>query len=247
MGTWDPHGVKRLKSIREELCGDGLDDLLHQAVVDVWQANRARHEPDELFDDSFTLGVTSTRNLANRLAAGVRNDPRWRTARVSATREYGAAVLHVNGLDFRLVKARSTAGRHPNFLKDFDWQSGEMRQAAAARNRAAYGPAPRNPSMAALFEIEQPDAATAVQACHDVFLVWGADLVTGLTAGWLGLPTTSKDRWLAVIPLWWDESTRYEQAGRDDRPSGDTPGFEDQPAPIPTITLKPRRQEADAP
>ncbi|MBB5791606.1 hypothetical protein [Jiangella mangrovi] len=248
MGTWDPFAAERLASIGDELHRIGLVDLAREAIADVWRANTARHEPEELFDDSFTLGVTSTRNLANRLAAYVRDDPRWRATGAYASREYGATVLHTSGLEVRMVKAPSTAGRHPDFIADFDWQSGEMRHAAAARNRAAYGPPPRDPSMATLFELELPDAATAVQGCRDVFLAWGADLASGLTAGWLGLPTTSAARWLAVTRLWWDEPIGSGRVDSDDRlTTHDAPGFEDKPAPVPTITLKPRVRETTTP
>ncbi|WP_116950414.1 hypothetical protein [Jiangella endophytica] len=248
MRTWDPHGLQHLRSIRRELDRIGLVGLAHEAIVEVWRSNSARYEPEELFDDAFTLGVNSTRNLANRLYAYARGDERWRATGVQASQEFGATVLHTGGLDLRLVKAPSTAGRKPDFVADFDWQSGEMRHAAAARNRAAYGLPARRPSEPALFEVELPDAATAVRACRDLFLVWGADLTTGLTAGWLGLPTTTADRWIALARLWWDEAATSQRTdGASQTPAGDTPGFEDQPAPVPTITLKPRRQEAGAP
>ncbi|WP_053206077.1 hypothetical protein [Jiangella muralis] len=240
MATWDPHAAHRLESIGAELRRSGLVELVHEAIVDVWRANRARYEPDELFDDSFTLGVTSTRNLANRVFAYVRDDTRWRATGARAGREYGTTVLHTSGVELRLVKARSTAGRHPDFVADFDWREGEMRQAAAARNRAAYGPAPRDPFIAPLFDVDQPDAATAVLGCRDVFLAWGADLPSGLTAGWLGLPTTTADRWLAVTELWWDEAAEAEQSGSGDRlTAGDLAAFGDRPTPVPAITLKP--------
>lgn len=240
MATWDPHATHRLESIGAELRRNGLVDLVREAITDVWRANRARYEPDELFDDSFTLGVTSTRNLANRVYAYVRDDARWRATGAHAGREYGTTVLHVGGLELRLVKARSTAGRHPDFVADFDWRDGEMRQAAAARNRAAYGTAARDPFMAPLFEVDQPDAATAVLGCRDVFLAWGADLPSGLTAGWLGLPTTTASRWLAVTPLWWDEAAGSEHTGGGDRlATGDRPAFGDRPAPVPAIALRP--------
>jgi hypothetical protein len=248
MATWDPHGLTHLRSIRRELDRIGLVGLAHEAITDVWRANRARHEPEELFDDQFTLGTTSSRNLANRMWAYSRGDARWRATGVRASQEFGTTVLHTGSLDLRLVKTPSTAGRHPDFFRDFDWRSGEMREAAAARNRAVYGRPARDPSMAPLFELEPRDAAVAVQACRDVFLVWGADLATGLTAGWLGLPTTTAERWIAVTRLWWDEAAGSEQAGRDGRPAaGDTPGFEDKPAPVPAIALKQRVREGTTP
>lgn len=252
MELWDPHAERHLTSIQETLTSVGLVELVHESAAEVWRANRERYEPEELFDDPFILSHQSTRNLANRLWAEVR-EPRWRSAGVGASREYQATVLHVRGLDIRLVKAPHSAGRAPDFVADFDWRASESRLAAAARNHAAYGPPPRIPWMQPLFDVVQPDAAQAVRACRDVFLVWGAELVTGLTAGWLGLPTTSAERWLAVCPLWRDhagsESTSSEPSGiGGDRPaeefSDDAPAFDQRRAPAPVVTLRPRDREA---
>jgi hypothetical protein len=247
MVSWDPHGVERLESIRGSLVKVGLIDFAHEAAVEVWRANRDRHEPEELFDNSLTLGVQSTINLANRVFAHVSGSARWLSAGVRASRKHTATVLHVGGLDVRLVKAPHRAARRPNFVTDFDWHNREARQAAAARNHASYGPPARRPNMETLFEVDHPGARQAAQWCRDVFLVWGAELTSGLTAGWLGLPTTSADRWLAVTPLWWDEPSSAAVITDNNSPlPGDGPAFGDKPAPKPSITLKPRRKEGNA-
>lgn len=163
---------------------------------------------------------------------------------VRASREHTATVLHVSGLDIRFVKASHRAGRRPSFVTDFDWHNREARQAAAARNHATYGLPARRPDMETLFEVDQPGAEQAAQRCRDVFLVWGAELTSGLTAGWLGLPTTSADRWLAVTPLWWDKPSLAALTNDSSGPlPGDGPAFGDKPAPMPAITLKLRREE----
>lgn len=244
MMSWDPHGVQRLATIRDALTEIGMIDFVHEATAEVWRANRERHEPEELFDDALTLGLQSARNLANRLYAHIASSAHWQSTGVRASREHGATVLHAGGLEVRLVKVPHSAGRRPGFFSDFDWNGSEARSAAAARNHAAYGPQARHPEMEPMFEIAHPGADHAVRACRDVFLVWGAELVSGLTAGWLGLPTTGADRWLAVTPLWWDEqSTPHITVNTGEPLPGDGSAFGDRPTPLPTVKLKPYRQE----
>lgn len=244
MTSWDPHGQVHLDSLHTSFAEVGLIDFVQAAAAEVWRINRERHEPVEAHDDAFTLSVLSSRNLANRLLAEVPDSAALRASGVVASKEFGSTVLHTPRADLRLVKAPFGSGRHPSFEADFDWSDSEGRQAAALRNHAAYDPPSRDPQAEPLFELPLPNAADAVTHCRDVFLVWGAELRTGLTAGWLGLPTASAQRWIAVTPLWWDEplaqdsSTSVEGPGSDD---GST--FGDKPAPVPSLTLKPRRQE----
>lgn len=238
--------MARLEAIQEALAKRGLTDFVREVAIDVWRANRARYEPDELFDDSFTLSVLSSRNLANRLSATIRADGAWRAAGVSATRDFTATVLKVDGIDVRLIKTPYSSGRRPNFVADFDWTASESRLAAAARNRERYSPPVRQPEMDPLFEMESPDTPQACVSCRDAFLVWCADLTSGLTAGWLGLPTTSPNRWLAVSPLWWDEPAMTAASIRDDQHRADGASFEARTVPVPSITLKPRQVEGKA-
>ena len=243
--SWDPHGAERLEEMQQTVVAAGLDVLVHEAVKDVWRANRARHEPEELFDDAFTLSLLSTRNLANRLFSTVNRDSALRRAGASATRDFMATVLHVGGVDIRLVKTPHLAARKPNFISSFDWKESESRLAAASRNHEAYAPSVRRPEMSPLFEMEHPNAAEFVRGCKDAFLIWGADFESGLTAGWLGIPTTTQDRWLAVSPLWWDEPRPHASKTRDEDNPTQGIGFEDQPEPTLTISLKPRAAEGN--
>lgn len=201
---WEPTVVGWLESVRDRLADAGVLDLVRTATVITWRANRERHEPEELFDDAFTLSMLSSHNLANRLHAAVTSDPRWASARVRARREHTTTVLQAAGFELRLVKAPHVSGRAPHFTHDFEWNSSDARLAAAARN-AALCPLPvRQPDLSMLFDVPRPDLGPALHQCRDVFLVWGAEIETGLTAGWLGLPTTTADRWLGVVPVWWD-------------------------------------------
>jgi hypothetical protein len=235
--------MKRAEATREALATRGLSLLIHEAVVDVWRANRARYEPDELFDDPFTLSMLSSRNLANRLFSAIATDAGWQEVSVMATRDFAATVIRVGDIEVRLVKAPHTSGRNPNFVGDFDWTDSESRLLAAARNHDAYRPPVRHTEMSPLFELEPSNASSAVLDCHDAFLVWGADLSSGLTAGWLGLPITTPDRWLAVVPMWWDESAPFTAKGSMKEGVDRSTSFENRPAPVPSIKLKPRRAE----
>ena len=203
-------------------------------------------EPEELFDDAFTLSLLSTRNLANRLFATVNGDSALRRAGASATRDFMATVLHVGGVDIRLVKTPHLAARKPNFISSFDWTESESKLAAASRNHEVYAPSVRRPEMSPLFEMEHLDATETVRGCKDAFLVWGAEYESGLTAGWLGVPTTTQDRWLAVAPLWWDEPRIHASNVTDEDSPTQSVGFEDQPEPALSISLKPRAAEGNA-
>jgi hypothetical protein len=111
MESWDPDGVAHLETIRDKLSEVGLIDFLRGQVIAVWTANRDRHEPEELFDDSWTLASQSSRNLANRVHALVQGDDQWQSAGVSASKEHNASVLHVPGVEIRMVKVPTRAGR----------------------------------------------------------------------------------------------------------------------------------------
>lgn len=244
MTSWDPHGQVHLDSLRTSFAEAGLIDFVQAAAAEVWRINRERHEPVEAHDDAFTLSVLSSRNLANRLLAEVPHSAVLRASGVVASKEFGSTVLHTPRADVRLVKAPFGSGRHPSFEADFDWSDSEGRQAAALRNHAAYDPPSRDPQAEPLFELPLPNAAEAVTHCREVFLVWGAELRTGLTAGWLGLPTASAQRWIAVTPVWWDEPLAQDSStSGEGRGSDDGSPFGDKPAPVPSLTLKPRRQE----
>ncbi|MEV7550403.1 hypothetical protein AB0N89_12330 [Amycolatopsis sp. NPDC089917] len=188
----------------------------------------------------WTLASQSSRNLSNQVYAVIGADPRWCSAGVSASKEHNAAVLHAPGAELRMVKVPAKAGRRPGFTSDFEWREG-ARLDAAERNTAVCGAMAPMLGMASLFEVEQPHGEHPVRACRDVFVVWAGDPDSGLTSGWLGLPTTGPDRWLAVVPAWRDE-TQPTPAKRDKTTPqpGEAPSFGNGTAPKPAVTLKPQ-------
>jgi hypothetical protein len=244
MDTWDAYATERVSAIRTCLTDAGIVDLLRGAVTDTWRANRERYEPDELFDDSSTLGYQSSKNLANRVFVYLAHQGRLRAHGVSATRDFNATVIHFGGVDVRLVKIPFASGRHPDLRGDFNWQDSESRHAAAIRNARLYCAPICMADMEPLFNIERVDATKALSLCHDAFVAWGAELTSGMTAAWLGLPTTASDRWLAIVPLWWDDMNSYANTVSDsisDNHNEST--FGSGAAPLPLIRLKPRRDE----
>lgn len=241
MESWDLIAQKHLSTATTGFSDSGCIDLIRAATTETWRANRERFEPDDLYDDASTLGYQTSKNLANRIYDYLGPQRRLQHAGVSVTWEQNVVVVHSNGFDLRIVKAPSSAGRLPNFTHDFSWRERETRFAAAARNARGYRAPKVAPGMDPLFEIHRPGAIDAIQDCRDVFLVWSADITSGLTGGWLGLPTTHPGGWLAVESLWWDEGEPLNQAHSDANP-GPTPEFDfrNKQAPKPVVTLKPR-------
>lgn len=245
MTSWDVHAAARLEELRGQFESAGLSEFVRAAASEVWRINRDRHEPEEAYDDAFTLSLISARNLANRLLAEIPQCRQLRTAGVSAVKEAGSTVLRTAHADVRLVKAPHGSGRHPDFVSGFDWSPSEGRCAAALRNHAAYAPPPSDPGSDPLFELALPGAEAAAARCRDVFLVWGAELSTGLTAGWIGFPTIGAPPWVSVTPLWWDVMpARAVTSHHDADPADRLATFGDKRAPVPAISLKARTQEA---
>jgi len=69
-------------------------------------------------------------------------------------------------------------------------------------------------------------------------VLWAAELETGLTAGWLGLPTVGADSWLAVSPLWWDRPAVDDTVTTAPDVAKHALSGE---LPVPSLKLKPRR------
>lgn len=245
MEHWDPNGVQYLETMRDALEEFGLIKFVRRGVIEGWRANLDRYDPDGLFDDPFTLGVTSSRNLINRLAREIPRDAGLRATGVVARPELNSLVLRTpGGVDLRLAKVPHASGRDPDFVSDFDWDETAGRRAAAERNLAAYPcPSPPDVSTIPLFQSPLPRAAELVKQCRDAFLIWGASSDSSLTAGWLGLPTMSASRFIAVVDLWRDASTA---ATEHDRSTGPAPAvgttFESGEVPVPVIGIKRTRQ-----
>jgi hypothetical protein len=243
MDVWSAQAAARLEAIRRDLDSTGLTNALKTAATEVWHANRDRFEPDELFDDNLTLSFLSSRNLANRVRNEIDKGPEWRTQECSTTRNNGTLVVRLKTVQIQIVKAPHSCGRGPNFLADFTWTKSESRSAAAARNDAAFS-AYTQPT---LWDETSTTSVNGFARCSDVFVIWAADLSSGLTAGWLGLPSVRTDRlpWLGVTPLWWDD---VDPAARREPAISPTDRREETTnlIPVPSLRLKPSREDRQA-
>ena len=241
MTQWTAIVDDRLDVIREQLESSNLTAQIRNASAEVWRANRDRYEPDELYDDPFTISVVSSRNLSNRLLAQLPDGTSSSWTRPWASRVGASVVIHLQGLRIHLVKAPYSCGRAPHLSADFDWAGSELRSAAAKHNDEAVNSFAR-PS---LYDVKSPDLRESVARCRDVFIVWAAELSSGLTAGWVGLPSiqTRGKPWLGITDLWWDAQTALTVSDTVDlvgSPGGEQNGK--NAVPILTMTLKDRRK-----
>ena len=238
MSKPDREAQKRLEHVLGALRNSGLLEVVQVSAGETWRANRERYEPDGLFDDTSTLGYQTSKNLANRLADSLGSHRSLAAEGVSAAMEANSLVIRVEDVEIRLVKAPVAAGRSLNLSGDFDWQGRETRLAAARRNADAY----RIPVVVSghepMFDLPQPGADAAAAACRDFFIVWAGDMNTGLTAGWLGLPTSEPGRWLAIERIWWDDLGDAEPEASSGGIPGDGTPFTERPSAVPAVRLK---------
>ena len=235
----DPEASERLASVHATLRANGLIDVVREAAGETWRANRERYEPEDLFDDTSTLGYQTSKNLANRLANSLGTLRLLAGKGVSAALQANTLVNRVDDAEIRLVKAQVAAGRSLSLESDFDWQSRETRLAAASRNASAYRAPKTVPGHEPMFELPKEDPRLAAANCRDFFVVWAGDMTTGLTAGWLGIPTTDPGTWLAVDQIWWDDlgDSGSKASTRDPVTDSDSP-FTERPSVLPTVRLK---------
>lgn len=180
------------------LARSGFVDLVREEARQLWRANCERHEPEQLFDDSATLGFTASRNVSNAVRERVREE----SVAPSHLDEFGVRVYEVGGYAVRLFKTSGSVGRSPKLRSDFTWKNRESRLAAARRNDRFRRPVEVH-GHEALFELP-PNPESDVTLLNDVFLVWGGDIESRLTAGWAGLPTVRDGSWAAIERIWWD-------------------------------------------
>lgn len=234
---WDAFAARHLQTAVAAIELSGFVDVVREEARQLWRANCERHEPEQLFDDAATLGFASSRNVLN----AVREIARSEQVAATALDEFGVPVFSIGSFDIRLFKTGGAAGRRPRMQRDFDWSRRESRAAAAARNDRYRAPL-LVPGIDPLFEIPRPDAAEQVGLCREIFVFWGGDIESRLTAGWAGLPTAGKGSWLAVQPLWWDETLPESAETPIKTTSEPEIGIGGKPVPVPVVRL--RRQSA---
>lgn len=227
-----PTPEEHLEDVVTVLASSGFLDVVREEARQLWRANCERHEPEQLFDDSATLGFTASRNVNNAVRERVHEDD----VAPSHLDEFGVRVYDVGGYAVRLFKSSGSAGRKPRLQSDFVWKNRESRMAAARRNDRFRRPL-EVPGHEALFDLP-PDPQSDVALLNDVFIVWGGDIESRLTAGWAGLPTARDGSWAAVERIWWDTELLTPN-------SRTLPGYTDaaarfgsQTVPTPLVTLR---------
>lgn len=222
----------------------GLTERLHSLVTGVWQVNLDRYEPEELGDDTQTLGNMCARNIANRAEGLVlgnreREVERWDFEGLSSARPHGALRLDYAGRHFHIMKAPMRDGRRPQWEKFDPWtRSSEVREDAARANTMALSgyrtAAPGQDALpAATLPLDFP--VKEVHLPHFVF-VWAADLNSRGTSGWLGVPSLGELSFAAVSPLWSDPDDYVPGGTRRSVPTG--PNYDERGTDAPTLTLK---------
>jgi hypothetical protein len=236
MRIWDEASARHLEAVVAALDSTGLNALVEQWARFTFRTNLARHEPTELFDDSSTLGFVSSKNLTGRLMSILRRSGTSPLAGVEASMVDNTIEITYGQITLHIIKAPSSPRREPSWTS-FSWPERPTRYAAAQRNALSYNSPHAESSIEPLFSA--PEGTTGLEECTDLFLVWSGDEVTGLTGGWLGLPTAGPDTWLAVERIWWDElEPPMTAATATKEPAAPMDGFLTRQPATPAIGLK---------
>jgi hypothetical protein len=237
MRIWDEAAMKHLTSVIASLDDAGLVELVRDCVRVTFRTNLDRHEPDELFDDSSTLGYLSSKNLMGRLMSILRESGTGPLAGVEAFMVSNTIEIVCGNVTVHIIKAPSSPRREPSW-SSFNWAERPTRHEAARRNSKNYRAPHAESLIEPLFGLPVV-ATTGLEACTDIFLIWSGDEATGLTGGWLGLPTAGAESFLAVDRLWWDE-IEPPRASSDTSidPLAPSDGFLSRQPTMPVIGLK---------
>lgn len=241
MRDWDPAALIALHECKQALEERDVVRWLREVTRAMWRPNAERYEPLHLFDTPRGVAGLAAENLRERMLAQYRavSSP-WRSRGIRLTVPHGSLLIEVGGLAVHVVKAPGLQLREPDWAS-FVWDSSVTRAAAAARNGGTYTlpPPPIEGQLAFDFEVV-PAGGNPVY--RELFFVWAGDVI-GLTAGWLGLPRSGRQRWLAVTPLWRDDAATLEPAAGDLPRPPTGAAFSEREAPRPALSLKRREAE----
>lgn len=206
--SWDDDALVRVQDVAAALSECGVADLTRSLVQKVWRANLERWEPKELGDTRRILGQTCAENLRVRMVReGLREE--WANRGVHFGDSENSLLIEAAEVRVRLVKAPWRSGLRPNWSNDFSWNNASaVRRVAAEDNAARYRPGMSEFGAAPLFPLEAViQGGVGAAHCREFFLVWAGEHQDGLTAGWLGLPSSMEAPWMAVDSLWMDART----------------------------------------
>lgn len=194
--TWDARYLARLDELRQPLERTGFTALFEDTATRLWAGNVERFDPDHLHDDESTLGYTAYRNVTNATAVAAEQMGICRAVRD----EFGVLTFTVGSTVARIIKTPAESGVRPKFRRDFTWAHRPSRYAAASANSTHRSPSTQE-SIEPLFEMPTVTDAELANV-RNVFLIWGGSVYPVATAGWVGVPTLSPDRWMSVSAIW---------------------------------------------
>lgn len=238
--TFDPGASKRATEAAGELADCGLTSLAADLVRDVWARNVARYDPT-VGDTVRVIAIQSAENIAQLIVRRARKDKSWTDTGVVVTPRNNSLLLQVRSLRIHFVKVPHSSGLNPDWNRDFDWATSQVRLDAAEANDAVY----RSPRLVAGIDPLISADGLGVQGdpgkLVEHFVVWGATISEDpQTRGWLVLPAVQNGPVAAVVQLW--DDSRGDGGAARSRPTAPTLGDPTEPSLV--IRLRPDRPAA---
>ncbi|MCC6498536.1 MAG: hypothetical protein IT193_20010 [Propionibacteriaceae bacterium] len=136
---------------------------------------------------------------------------------------------------FWVMKAPMDAALQPDWEQFASWETEtQTRSSIARRNSKSLG--------GLISSAEDQDELFRYRLDEhpvDSFLfVWGGEITSGLTAGWLTVPVLGASPFAATTRLWRDETGEYVVGSQPLVPAG--PSYDEREPVTPSLRLKPR-------
>ncbi|QKE82870.1 hypothetical protein [Arthrobacter sp. NEB 688] len=237
------------------LVGDsGLGVALSELVREVWSTNVARFAPEEHGDTSKSLGWQCYENLrviASRRFLGdeaVPAEERWDIPGLWVGTPKNVLTMRLSGISLVFKKAPHVQGREPLWARFPEWETESyIRQDLARKNAVVLGgTAPRNSQQGEL--PFGPEDQVTPGRVRDFMVVWGGDLNTGETSGWLTVPVAWPELHFAgVTQLWADaDGSSTADARRDEQEVNEAIAAQGDLEPIVRLKARPRDSQGEA-
>jgi hypothetical protein len=229
-----------------DVCADnGLSHALEALAQDVYGANVARHEPDELGDNAMTLGTLSSQNFKVRALRRYAKDDlepaeaHWDIPGLSVDTPRNVLTLTIAKARIVTMKVPYSEGRSPRWdrLGNWDYDS-QVRLAVAEANSRTLNYNSHASTDDPLFaHLGEPGVV------KNFMLVWAGEALDPRTAGWLAVPVMGEEPFLAWRRLWWDEEPTTRLTDKTRKTDG--PSFDARPSAMPAVTIRPRPAAED--
>lgn len=227
----------------------GVVDFVREIASTAWVRNINDRHDEVLGDTARSLGVTQSENVRVLAVRKYRDDREcWAARGVEVSDPQQSLLITAAGLSIHPTKAPVNRQQEPSWT-GWRWSDdSNVRLDAARVNRASYKPNLSGGRQQTL-GLEQKFLGDPSALAH-LAMVYVGDQQTGRTAGWVAVPSAEKEgqetreRWMAAVRLWWDESAAD---GQSVRPDSTTPtssdAFDARPLPTPTVSIRPARRK----